>query len=236
MNVWAISDLHLSYARPDRRDRYADRWRDHSGRIEAAWREDVGRRDLVLLPGDVSSARNHRDLQPDLNRLERLPGRKVLAPGNHDGWWNDLAKIRAMMRPSLVAVEGTAEAVGGVVVAGARSIPVPHRDDEETSASRAAMERALAGLDAALDAASALRGDPATPLILLWHHPPFDPHGHAGPWVERFHEAGVTHCLYGHLHTQAQWSTAVQGTRDGVYYLCVAADAIGFRPIRVPIA
>jgi predicted phosphohydrolase len=43
----------------------------------------------------------------------------------------------------------------------------------------------------------------------------------------------VTHCLYGHLHTQSQWSTAVQGLRDGVYYLCVAADALGFRPIRV---
>lgn len=233
MNVWAISDLHLSYARPDRRDRFADRWRDHAARIEAAWRESVRRDDLVLLPGDVSSARNHRDLQPDLNQLERLPGRKVLAPGNHDCWWNDLAKIRAMLRPSLRAVEGTAEAFGGVVVAGARSMAVPHRDDPETSASRAEMDRILGGLDAALDAAVALRATPATPLVLLWHFPPFDAYGRPGPWVERFEKAGVTHCLYGHLHTQAQWAGAVQGVREGVRYLCVAADALGFRPIRV---
>ncbi|OJW07421.1 MAG: metallophosphoesterase [Planctomycetales bacterium 71-10] len=233
MNVWAISDLHLSYARPDRRDRFADRWRDHAARIEAAWRESVRRDDLVLLPGDVSSARNHRDLQPDLNRLEGLPGRKVLAPGNHDGWWNDLAKVRAMMRPSLRAVEGTAEAVGGVVVAGARSMAVPHRDDPETPAARAERDRILAGLDAALAAAAPLRADPTTPLVLLWHFPPFDAYGRPGPWVERFEEAGVTHCLYGHLHTQAQWAAAVQGVRGGIRYLCVAADAIGFRPIRV---
>lgn len=232
MNVWAISDLHFSYARPESRDRFADRWRDHAARIEANWHQSVGRDDLVLLPGDLSSARNHRDLQPDLNRLESLPGRKVLSPGNHDGWWNDLAKIRAMMRPSLRAVDGTAEAIGGVVVAGVRSMAVPHRDDPETPAGRTAMERGLAGLDASLDAARALREGDA-PFVLLWHFPPFDAYGRPGPWVERFEDAGVTHCLYGHLHTQAQWSAAVQGLHGGVRYQCVAADAIGFRPIRV---
>ena len=81
MNVWAISDLHLSFARPDRRERYAARWRDHAARIEEHWRSAVDRDDLVLLPGDLSMARNHRDLQPDLVWLDRLPGTKVLAPG-----------------------------------------------------------------------------------------------------------------------------------------------------------
>ncbi len=233
MNVWAISDLHFSFARPEGRDRFADRWRDHAARIEAGWRATVGRDDLVLIPGDVSSARNHRELQPDLQRLERLPGRKVLAPGNHDGWWNDLAKVRAMLRPSLHAVDAAAVAIDGVVVAGARSLPVPHRDDPETPAARAAAARALAGLDEALREAAELRTDPAAPLILLWHHPPFDPHGRPGPWVERLRQGGVTHCLYGHLHTPTQWATAPAGLRDGVRYLCVAADALGFRPIRV---
>lgn len=233
MNVWAISDLHLSFARPDRRERFADRWRDHADRIEAAWRETVGRNDLVLIPGDVSSARNHRDLQPDLRWLESLPGLKVLSPGNHDGWWNDLARVRAMLRPSLRAVDGDALAIGDVVVAGARSAQVPHRDDAETAASRAAVSRTLAGVEAALDAAASLRTSPRQPLIFLWHFPPLDAYGRPGPWVERFEAAGVTHCLYGHLHTQAQWSTAVQGMREGVHYTCAAADAIGFRPIRV---
>ena len=233
MNVWAISDLHLSFGRPDRRERFGDRWRDHAAKIEASWRESVGRNDLVLVPGDVSSARNHRDLQPDLNWLESLPGLKVLSPGNHDVWWNNLARVRAMLRPSLRALEGDALVVGGVVVAGTRSASVPHRDDPDTPAARAGVAKSLDGLDAALDAAAKVRECAEQPLIVLWHFPPFDAYGRAGPWVERFEAAGVTHCLYGHLHTQAQWSTAVQGTRRGVRYQCVAADALGFRPIRV---
>ena len=233
MNVWAISDLHLSFARPDRRERFAGRWRDHVPRLEAEWRSVVGRNDLVLIPGDVSTAGNHRDLQPDLRWLDAMPGRKVLSPGNHDGWWNKLAKVRAMLRPSLRAVEGDAELIGEVVVAGARSAAVPHRDDSESPADRDALAKILKGLDAALEAASSLRSGTDRPLIMLWHFPPFDAYGRPGPWVDRFERAGVTHCVYGHLHTQAQWGGAVHGLHGGIRYQCVAADALGFRPIRV---
>ena len=108
MNVWAISDLHLSFARPERRERFAARWRDHAAHIERNWREAVGPGDLVLLPGDLSMAQNHRDLQPDLAWLERLPGTKVLAPGNHDRWWNGAQAIRPLLRRSMLAVDGDA--------------------------------------------------------------------------------------------------------------------------------
>src|SRR3954469_13924939 len=83
MSIWAIADLHLSWARPDRRERFAERWRDHASKIETAWRAAVRPEDLVLLPGDLSLARNHRDLQPDLAWLDRLPGTKVLSAGKH---------------------------------------------------------------------------------------------------------------------------------------------------------
>ena len=43
----------------------------------------------------------------------------------------------------------------------------------------------------------------------------------------------MTACVYGHLHNQSEWSVAVQGTVRGVRYHCVAADAIGFRPLRI---
>ena len=118
MNVWAISDLHLSFGRPERRDRYGARWRDHADRIAQAWREAVRPGDVVLLPGDFSMARNHRELQPDLEWLGRLPGAKVLAPGNHDRWWNDTESVRRLLRRSMVAVGGDAAEVRGLVVCG----------------------------------------------------------------------------------------------------------------------
>ena len=118
MTVWGISDLHLSLARPERRERFAARWRDHAEHVEREWRAVVKHSDLVLLPGDISMARNHRDLQPDLAWLDRLPGTKVIAPGNHDTWWNGVDKVRPMLRRSLLAVCGDAISVLGTVVCG----------------------------------------------------------------------------------------------------------------------
>lgn len=230
MNVWAISDLHLSFSRPDRRERYAARWRDHAARIAAGWREAVRPGDVVLLPGDLSMARNHREVQPDLEWLGGLPGIKVLSPGNHDRWWNGSGPVRRILRRRMVAVDGDAAEVAGVVVCGLRGAPTPVEGSPD--ADPIALDRELRALDSGLEEAARLRGGDR-PLYVLCHYPPFDRHGRAGPCVERFERAGVTACVYGHLHIQAQWSTAAQGLIRGVRYHCVAADAVGFRPLRI---
>jgi predicted phosphohydrolase len=233
MNIWGISDLHLSRARPERRERYAARWRDHVVKLEENWRAVVRPGDLVLLPGDLSMARNHREVQPDLAWLGRLPGTKVLAPGNHDQWWNDVRAVRPMLRGSQLAVDGDALATHGVVVCGTAGSPAPSAETSE--AEQRLINRELNSLDRALEHAAEIRSPPTQPLYVLWHYPPFDAHGRPGPWVERFERAGVTACVYGHLHIQSQWSSAVQGKVQGVRYYCVAADAIGFRPLRIDV-
>ncbi|CAN5791864.1 metallophosphoesterase [soil metagenome] len=230
MTVWGIADLHLSFARPERRERYAARWRDHAEKIAENWRAVVDAEDLVLIPGDISMARNHRDLQPDLAWLDRLPGTKVLSAGNHDGWFNDVARVRPMLRRSEFAVRGDAVEAAGAIVCGTLGAPVPPVDAAPDPL--AEMDRELAALDRALEQAAGLR-TAGQPLYVLWHYPPFDPHRRPGPVVERLEAAGVSACLYGHLHQLGQWSTTVQGTIRGVRYHCVAADAIGFRPLRI---
>jgi len=231
MNVWAISDLHLSFARPEKRERFAARWRDHAARIEEHWRERVGPADLVLLPGDLSMARNHRDLQPDLVWLDRLPGTKVLAPVNHDQWWNGAKAIRPMLRESLLAVDGDALAFQGAIVCGTAGVPA--NSEAAASDEQKKVDRGLEMLRQALEEAAKLRPRPDVPLYVLWHYPPFDAHGLAGPCVELLEQAKATACVYGHLHSQKEWSAAVHGLRGCVRYYCVAADAIGFCPLRI---
>ena len=231
MDVWAISDLHLSFARPERRERYAARWRDHAGVIEQHWRARVGPDDLVLLPGDLSMARNHRDLQPDLAWLDRLPGTKVLAPGNHDQWWNSVDAVRPMLRTSIRAVDGDAIELNSVIVCGALGVPASF--DTSAGGDRKDVESMLRTLERALEDALRLRVRAESPLYVLWHYPPFDAHGQPGGCVELLERARVTACVYGHLHGQREWSAAVQGMRRGIRYHCVAADAVGFCPLRV---
>jgi predicted phosphohydrolase len=231
MNVWAIADLHLSFSRPERRERFAVRWKDHAAKIEGLWREAIQPADLVLLPGDLSMARNHRELQPDFAWIDSLPGTKVLSPGNHDGWWNDVERIRPMLRESMHAVQGEAIRVDGLVICGARGF-LPLTEDV-TPEQQSALDCGLQELGKALDAAERLRVRPSDPVYLLWHYPPFDRYGRAGPLVNCLERGGVSVCVYGHLHTEGQWSRTVQGRVRGVRYYCVAADAIGFRPLRI---
>jgi predicted phosphohydrolase len=230
MTIWGIADLHLSFARPERRERYAGRWRQHADQIERHWRALVAPEDLVLLPGDLSMARNHREVQPDLAWLDRLPGTKVLSPGNHDAWWNGVEKVRPLLRRSERAVGGDAIAIHGVIVCGTLGAPVLPEEAAADLVAGAACARA--SLQNALEHAARLR-TAGEPLYVLWHYPPFDQHRRPGPCVPLLEAAGVTACLYGHLHAEGQWGLAVQGDVRGVRYACVAADAIGFRPLRV---
>lgn len=223
MAIWGLSDLHLAFGVPEPVRRRAAAV-DHSARVEREWRAVVAPEDLVLMPGDLSIARDHREVQADLAWLHALPGRKVLSPGNHDRWWNRVDAVRRLLRPSCVAVDGDAVDLDALVVCGCLGAPVPAADSPAAAIPPPLMS--------ALEAGSKRRR-PGQPLVLLWHYPPFGTGRRPGPWVEHFRAFGVDRCVYGHGHRQSRWSEAVQGPVAGVDYRGVAADAIGFRPIRL---
>ena len=87
MKIWAISDLHLSGAKPKPMDIFGSQWKNHPEKIARAWRERVAPEDLVLCPGDLSWAMNLEEAAPDLAYFAALPGKKILMRGNHDFWW-----------------------------------------------------------------------------------------------------------------------------------------------------
>lgn len=229
--LWGIADLHLSFARPENRARHAGRWADHARRIEGQWRATVGPGDVVVIPGDVSMALNHREVQPDLAWLDSLPGTKVLSAGNHDGWFNRVGAVRPLMRRTLRVVGGDAVRLPGLVVCGTRGVP-PMEPGEASDALRRAIDRERQALDSALSEAARLR-EGEEPVVALWHYPPFDEAGRPGACVTALEAAKVDHCVYGHVHAAGQWSRMAQGFVGSVRYHCVAADAIGFRPLKL---
>src|SRR5512141_1638276 len=108
MNLWALSDLHLSFAFPKPMDVFGERWRDHGDRIAAAWRERVEPDDVVCLPGDLSWALRLSEVAGELAWLAELPGRKVLVKGNHDYWWDSIGKVRRALPEGVHALQNDA--------------------------------------------------------------------------------------------------------------------------------
>lgn len=74
--IYAIADLHLSFASPKPMDIFGENWTNHEKKIQKDWEEKVTKRDTVLLPGDFSWAMNLEDTYQDFSYLEKLPRKK----------------------------------------------------------------------------------------------------------------------------------------------------------------
>lgn len=76
--IYAIADLHLSFASPKPMDIFGKNWTNHEKKIQADWEEKVTKEDTVLLPGDFSWAMSLKDTYQDFAYLEKLPRKENL--------------------------------------------------------------------------------------------------------------------------------------------------------------
>jgi uncharacterized protein len=245
MRVWAISDLHLSGAKPKPMDIFGKNWFAHPDKIAAAWRERVAPEDLVLCPGDISWAMTLEEVAPDLAYLEALPGRKILLRGNHDYWWKRkaLGQVKKALPPSISLLQGNAFApTPELIILGARGWRFP---GERTVGDDAPAEMAKEGAvdDAKIFAReieylkNSVRdaqrlGLGGKYVLGMMHYPPFNWSGEESPFSRLLAEAGTKLCIYGHLHG-ADTRRAFQGVRGGIEYRLVSADAVDFQPVRL---
>jgi predicted phosphohydrolase len=228
--LFAIADLHLSGTGQKPMDVFGDLWRDHDARIAAAWDGSVGPADAVLLPGDLSWARDLREAAPDLAWIGARPGRKLLLRGNHDGWWSSLRKVRAALPAGCDVLQNDAHEVGHWVVIGARGWTDPSLPGA-TAADERVFRRELERLQRSVADADARFGR-SRPRLAMLHYPPWLA-GHDPSEVVRVLEgAGVRMCLYGHLHGDDH-RLARTGVHRGIDYRFVAADALGFSPVEI---
>lgn len=232
MRIWAIGDLHLGISTGKWMDRFGEHWREHHLKVEASWRERVGEGDIVLLPGDFSWAMKPEEAARDFAWLAPLPGRKVLIKGNHDYWWpKTTARMEQLLPPGTHALKRKALVLDGVPFIGVRGADFAG-EGEEPTARQAELDRERKELELSIAHLRTLPGG-AHPPIALFHYPPFPPGAAESFFTRMIEEAGARTCVYGHLHTQADWERTFQGEFRGVSYRLVSCDFLGFAPLLI---
>lgn len=251
--LFTLSDPHLSFARPKPMEVFGPLWRDHTERLADNWRAAVGEDDIVLMPGDISWAMRLEEAKADLEWLSRLPGRKVLLKGNHDYWWQSLAKMKALALPGLhfvqanhvllddVAVGGTrlwdfpdikwpyVPREGGGEGAGAPGMEMEAKEDREGDPEKL-RARELGRLAASLETLPAGAGV----KVAMTHYPPLGEDGLPTRLTDLIGSYGVDICVFGHVHGAGLGPRPGEDVLIGkTRYVLASCDVIGMTPKRL---
>ena len=230
--IFAIADLHLSASGAKPMDLFGAEWVDHAERMARAWDATVGEDDTVLLPGDLSWARNMAEAAGDLAWIGQRPGAKYLLRGNHDSWWKSAAQLRKALPDRCFALQNDAFDLGDAVLVGARGWTAPD-DPIATPEDGPIFQRELERLRLSIADADRRFGR-TQPRVAMLHYPPWLAGRAPTELVTVLQRGGVGACVYGHLHG-VDHARAVTGERDGIHYQLVASDAVAFTPVPVAV-
>ncbi|HEY3298027.1 MAG TPA: metallophosphoesterase, partial [Armatimonadota bacterium] len=239
MAIYAISDLHLSFAQPKPMDIFGPAWENYVDRLRENWDSVVQPADVVLLPGDLSWAMTLPEAMPDLNFLEERPGRKVLTRGNHDYWWPRLGtnRIQRLVDKEFTFIQGTSTVIDGVGITGTRGWRVDWEmtgrpgdavtqsgESPDSEQANRIYNRELAYLEKGLQSIP----DSVDVKIAMLHFPPFDEQLQPNEFARLLAKYSVDYLVYGHIHLGiGSW---VNGEVEGVMYRIVSADIVDFHP------
>ena len=92
MALYAIGDLHLCLGAPKPMDVFGGKWTGYMEKLKDGF-SVVTEDDTVILMGDLSWALSLEEAQEDFAWINSIPGRKIVLKGNHDYWWNIVAKF-----------------------------------------------------------------------------------------------------------------------------------------------
>ena len=256
MNVWAISDLHLSFGVPDKEmDVFGPEWQGYTDRLAVAWREQIKVNDLVLVAGDISWAMRLEEAVPDLEWIHDLPGHKVILKGNHDYWWTTFSKIEKAMPESIHILHNNALLFGDFAIGGSRLWDTPEynfgeyiiynenptisKAKPEPELSEEEVQRILHNQEKIYDrelhrlklSLTAMDQD-AAKRVVMTHYPPINAEL-ADSQVSRLLEAhNIDTCVFGHLH-RVRRDKKMFGIKNNVKYVLTSCDYLDFVPTPV---
>jgi predicted phosphohydrolase len=232
MRIFAIGDMHLEGGTGKTMDRFGENWRGHDRKIFESWERDGREDDLLLIAGDTSWAMRFEDALPDLHRIGRMKGRKLMLKGNHDYWWQSLSKMGKAVDPSIRFLQASAVIEGRVAIAGTRGWLCPN-DTFFKEHDAKIYEREVGRLRSALESLKGREGG-YDALVVALHYPPVNDRLEPSAFTELIDEFGADACVYGHVHGDAI-RRALTGARGRTVYHLVSADAVEFAPAEIKI-
>ena len=226
--IFGLSDLHLDITKAKDMSVFGENWTDYEERIFQSWQELVRDEDIVLIPGDISWAMTLDEGVKDLDRIDDLPGYKVMIKGNHDYWWASIGKIRQKDFRTIHFLQNDSAIINDVGVFGTRGWISPNSPDF-TDHDKKIFDRELQRLQLSY---KHLKKDSLSKVIGMTHYPPFTKDGQLNAIGQQIVDYKVDVCVYGHLHSTGL-KQVVEGKIGQTEFYCLSADYLDFRPRQI---
>jgi hypothetical protein len=245
MNIFALSDFHLSFGTPNKSmEVFGPLWKDWTDKIATSCHEMISSNDLLLIAGDISWASTLEQAHQDLKFIASLPGKKVLIKGNHDYWWPSYKKLCEALPKSVYAIQNNSLEFGPFAIGGSRLW-----DSQEYHFSRyvdftcsafgkdeikpfseedgAIFQRELGRLELSLKTLPK-----HAKKIVMTHYPPIGADlqpSKASTMIEAY---GALACVFGHLHSIKN-NVKLFGKTTQTHYHLTSCDYLDFKPIQI---
>ena len=229
MNVYAISDLHLSINNPKPMNIFGHAWDNYLDVITADWKDRVTDEDVVLIAGDISWAMYLENAKADIDFIAALPGKKIILRGNHDYWWKSISAVRSILPTGMYALQNDSIKIDNVVFCGSRGWTVPD-GKTQSEEDKKIFDREVIRMGLSLADAEKKKSE-TDKLVVMIHYPPFNAKFEPSQFTQLFEKSNANAVVYGHLHG---FSRAEKFKRaGGIDYYLTSCDMVGNRLVEI---
>ena len=220
--IWALGDLHFDPIGDKPMDIFGGSWEQHEEKIINYWKDVVNDDDIILLPGDISWGLKLSEAVTDLEKIDKLPGTKIITKGNHDYWWSSLNKMNNLGFKTIKFLNNNSHIYNDIAIIGTRGW-MPRDAYGFAENDEKIYLREVNRLRNSLETCKEY-----TKKIAMIHYPPFNQDFTVNDFSKLLTEYNVDICIYGHLHGDGH-QYIIEGVIDNVEYICVASDFVDFK-------
>lgn len=241
MALYVIGDSHLSLSTQKPMDIFGSRWNGYVEKLKKGWESRVKEEDTVVLAGDISWAMTPEEAKADFDFIEALPGQKIILKGNHDYWWQTMAKLDAFVAKNeyrtIRFLHNNAYETENFIICGSRGWytddrTAPIRGADAAKIVAREVQRISVSLSAGkkLQEAAEARGEKKELLAFL-HFPPIFKGYICDEIILELYRKGVERCYFGHIHGNYDCAKVISYS-DITFYL-ISADYLLFEPLKI---